>query len=62
MRIIDFIFVLISICSLFRWVDAYGAGKLVSKMEEFASLYGAPFKPAQTLLDMAKDSTKKFHK
>lgn len=46
----------------FRWVDHYGADKLVSKMQSYADLYGAPFKPAQTLLDMAKDPTKKFHK
>ncbi|XP_068620793.1 trifunctional enzyme subunit alpha, mitochondrial [Battus philenor] len=46
----------------FRWVDQYGADKLVKKMEEFQGLYGAPFKPAQTLVDMAKDSSKKFHK
>lgn len=46
----------------FRWVDAYGAGNLVRKMEEFQGLYGAPFKPAQTLVDMAKDSSKKFYK
>lgn len=45
----------------FRWVDHYGANKLVSKMQLYADLYGAPFKPAQTLLDMAKDSSKKFH-
>ncbi|OWR50827.1 hydroxyacyl-coenzyme A dehydrogenase [Danaus plexippus plexippus] len=45
----------------FRWVDQFGAGKLVAKMEEFQALYGAPFKPAQTLVDMAKDSSKKFY-
>ncbi|XP_055593317.1 trifunctional enzyme subunit alpha, mitochondrial [Uranotaenia lowii] len=45
----------------FRWVDQYGADKLVDKMNQYADLYGAPFKPAQTLLDMAKDSSKKFH-
>lgn len=45
----------------FRWVDQYGAAKLVSKMETFSNSYGLPFKPAQTLLDMAKDSSKKFH-
>lgn len=45
-----------------RWVDQYGADKLVKKMEEYQGLYGAPFKPAQTLVDMAKDSSKKFHK
>ncbi|XP_028162724.1 trifunctional enzyme subunit alpha, mitochondrial [Ostrinia furnacalis] len=45
----------------FRWVDQFGADKLVKKMEEFHGLYGAPFKPAQTLIDMAKDSSKKFY-
>ncbi|KAF5288626.1 hypothetical protein FQR65_LT11997 [Abscondita terminalis] len=45
----------------FRWVDSYGAKKLVDKMESFQNLYGAPFKPAQTLVDMAKDPTKKFY-
>lgn len=45
----------------FRWVDQYSAAKLVGKMQSYAELYGAPFQPAQTLLDMAKDSSKKFH-
>ncbi|XP_055711174.1 trifunctional enzyme subunit alpha, mitochondrial [Phlebotomus papatasi] len=46
----------------FRWVDQFSAAKLVDKMLSYADLYGAPFKPAQTLLDMAKDSSKRFHK
>lgn len=46
----------------FRWVDQYSASKLVDKMRGYADLYGAPFQPCQTLLDMAKDSSKKFHK
>ncbi|XP_066262915.1 trifunctional enzyme subunit alpha, mitochondrial [Euwallacea similis] len=45
----------------FRWVDQYGAGKLVSKMEAYQGAYGLPFKPAQTLIDMAKDPSKKFY-
>ncbi|CAG9863338.1 unnamed protein product [Phyllotreta striolata] len=45
----------------FRWVDQYGAAKLVAKMENFQHSYGVPFKPAQTLLDMAKDPSKKFY-
>lgn len=45
----------------FRWVDQYGAAKLVAKMEQFQSAYGLPFKPAQMLVDMAKDPSKKFH-
>ncbi|XP_060522777.1 trifunctional enzyme subunit alpha, mitochondrial [Cylas formicarius] len=45
----------------FRWVDQYGAAKFVSKMEQYQGAYGLPFKPAQTLLDMSKDSAKKFY-
>ncbi|XP_014214551.1 trifunctional enzyme subunit alpha, mitochondrial [Copidosoma floridanum] len=45
----------------FRWVDYYGAHKLVNKMEEFATHYGEPFKPCDLLYDMAKDPQKKFH-
>ncbi|KAK9888809.1 hypothetical protein WA026_001032 [Henosepilachna vigintioctopunctata] len=45
----------------FRWVDYYGAERIVKKMEEFASDYGKPFQPAQTLLDMAKDKSRKFY-
>lgn len=45
----------------FRWVDQYGAAKLVAKMEQYQNSYGLPFKPAQTLLDMAKDVNKKFY-
>lgn len=46
----------------FRWVDQFTAAKLVDKMNYFADIYGVAFKPAQTLVDMAKDSSKKFHK
>ncbi|KAL0101610.1 hypothetical protein PUN28_019028 [Cardiocondyla obscurior] len=45
----------------FRWVDAYGAHRLVKKMEEFQSHYGETFRPCQLLRDMASDSTRKFH-
>lgn len=45
----------------FRWVDQYGAIKLLAKMEEYQTSYGLSFKPAQTILDMAKDPTKKFY-
>lgn len=46
----------------FRWVDQYSARKLVDKMYCFADLYGPPFVPCQTLVGMAKDSSKKFYK
>ncbi|KAG5326879.1 ECHA enzyme, partial [Acromyrmex heyeri] len=45
----------------FRWVDAYGAHRLVKKMEEFQSYYGDSFKPCQLLRDMATDSKRKFY-
>lgn len=45
----------------FRWVDAYGAHRLVRKMEEFRSHYGETFKPCQLLLDVAADPKRKFH-
>lgn len=45
----------------FRWVDQYGAGRLVAKMESYQTAYGLPFKPAQTLIDMAKDPSKRFY-
>lgn len=45
----------------FRWVDWYGADKLVAKMQTFQNDYGAPFEPCQLLLDHAKDKSKKFY-
>lgn len=45
----------------FRFVDHYTAAKLVDKMKSYADLFGAPFQPCQTLLDMAKDPSKKFY-
>ncbi|KAL3280958.1 hypothetical protein HHI36_004183 [Cryptolaemus montrouzieri] len=45
----------------FRWVDYYGADRIVRKMEEFAKDYGTSFQAAQTLLDMSKDKSKKFY-
>ncbi|KAL4630574.1 trifunctional enzyme subunit alpha, mitochondrial-like [Arapaima gigas] len=46
----------------FRFVDAFGADKLVQKMKKFEEVYGNQFTPCQLLLDHAKDSSKKFHK
>ncbi|XP_014256661.1 trifunctional enzyme subunit alpha, mitochondrial [Cimex lectularius] len=45
----------------FRWVDTYGAERLIAKMRTYENVYGAPFTPCQLLLDMAQ-SGKKFHK
>nr|CAG4645367.1 EOG090X01G2 [Lynceus sp. MCZ IZ 141354] len=44
----------------FRFVDSFGADKLVSKMRTYESAYGSSFTPSQLLLDHAKQS-KKFY-
>ncbi|XP_055028669.2 trifunctional enzyme subunit alpha, mitochondrial [Misgurnus anguillicaudatus] len=46
----------------FRFVDNFGADKLVEKMRRYEEVYGNQFTPCQLLLDHAKDSSKKFHK
>ncbi|KAG8180766.1 hypothetical protein JTE90_026236 [Oedothorax gibbosus] len=45
----------------FRYVDTYGADKIVQWMDKFRELYGIQYTPCQLLLDHAKDSSKKFH-
>lgn len=46
----------------FRFVDTYGADKLVKLMEKFQSVIGEKqFQPCQLLLDHAKDPSKRFH-
>ncbi|KAM9356384.1 hydroxyacyl-CoA dehydrogenase trifunctional multienzyme complex subunit alpha b [Pholidichthys leucotaenia] len=46
----------------FRFVDSFGANKLVEKMRQYEAVYGNHFSPCQLLLDHAKDSSKRFHK
>ncbi|KAG7460780.1 hypothetical protein MATL_G00202560 [Megalops atlanticus] len=46
----------------FRFVDTFGADKVVEKMRRFEDVYGNHFTPCQLLLDHAKDASKKFHK
>uniref|UniRef100_A0A8C8IYK2 enoyl-CoA hydratase n=1 Tax=Oncorhynchus tshawytscha TaxID=74940 RepID=A0A8C8IYK2_ONCTS len=46
----------------FRFVDTFGANKLVEKMKRYEEVYGNHFTPCQLLLDHAKDSSKRFHK
>ncbi|XP_030637445.1 hydroxyacyl-CoA dehydrogenase trifunctional multienzyme complex subunit alpha a [Chanos chanos] len=46
----------------FRFVDVFGADKLVHKMKRYEDVYGNQFTPCQLLLDHAKDTSKRFHK
>uniref|UniRef100_A0AAY3ZX45 Trifunctional enzyme subunit alpha, mitochondrial n=1 Tax=Denticeps clupeoides TaxID=299321 RepID=A0AAY3ZX45_9TELE len=46
----------------FRYVDSFGADKIVEKMRRFEDVYGNQFTPCQLLLDHAKDPSKRFHK
>ncbi|XP_023213667.1 trifunctional enzyme subunit alpha, mitochondrial-like [Centruroides sculpturatus] len=45
----------------FRYVDSYGADKIVCFMNEFTELYGPQFEPCQLLKDHANDPSRKFH-
>ena len=45
----------------FRYLDSYGAQKLLSDINRFRETYGEHFEPAPLLQDFAKDPSKKFH-
>jgi enoyl-CoA hydratase/long-chain 3-hydroxyacyl-CoA dehydrogenase len=45
----------------FRFVDSYGAGNLLNKINQFRETYGDHFVPAPLLEDFAKDPTKTFY-
>jgi len=45
----------------FRYVDTFGADKILGFMEKFRMHYGDQFEPCQLLIDHARDRSKKFH-
>ncbi|XP_028730063.1 trifunctional enzyme subunit alpha, mitochondrial [Peromyscus leucopus] len=45
----------------FRFVDLYGAQKVVDRLRKYESAYGIQFTPCQLLLDHANSSSKKFY-
>jgi len=45
----------------FRYVDTFGADRLVGFLEKYRKYYGDQFEPCQLLLDHARDRSKKFH-
>ncbi|XP_025967043.2 trifunctional enzyme subunit alpha, mitochondrial [Dromaius novaehollandiae] len=45
----------------FRYIDSFGANKLVDKLRKYEAVYGSQFTPCQLLLDYASDPSKKFH-
>lgn len=45
----------------FRYVDTFGADRIVGYMEKYRKYYGDQFEPCQLLLDHARDRSKKFH-
>uniref|UniRef100_A0A3Q0SZP5 Hydroxyacyl-CoA dehydrogenase trifunctional multienzyme complex subunit alpha a n=1 Tax=Amphilophus citrinellus TaxID=61819 RepID=A0A3Q0SZP5_AMPCI len=45
----------------FRFVDTFGAERLVSLMKRFEDVYGNQFTPCQLLLDHVKDHSKRFY-
>uniref|UniRef100_A0ABK0LUX1 enoyl-CoA hydratase n=1 Tax=Rattus norvegicus TaxID=10116 RepID=A0ABK0LUX1_RAT len=45
----------------FRFVDLYGAQKVVDRLRKYESAYGTQFTPCQLLRDLANNSSKKFY-
>ncbi len=45
----------------FKYVDTYGADKIVDKMKEYEQIFGSPFTPCDLLVQHAKDKSKKFY-
>lgn len=45
----------------FRYVDTFGADRIVTFMDKYRTYYGEQFKPCDLLLEHARDRSKKFH-
>jgi enoyl-CoA hydratase/long-chain 3-hydroxyacyl-CoA dehydrogenase len=45
----------------FKYVDLYGADRIVNKMREFEKIFGSQFTPCDLLVQHANDKSKKFY-
>lgn len=45
----------------FKFVDLYGAQKIVDRLKAYEQIFGPSFKPCDLLVDHARDSSKKFY-
>lgn len=45
----------------FRFVDLYGAQKIVDRLRKYEAAYGKQFTPCQLLVDHASSPNKKFY-
>lgn len=45
----------------FRFVDLYGAQKVVDRLRRYEAAYGKQFTPCQLLIDHANSPNKKFY-
>jgi len=46
----------------FKFIDLYGASRIVEILRRFEGVYGGSFRPCDLLLEHAKDSSKRFYK
>jgi enoyl-CoA hydratase/long-chain 3-hydroxyacyl-CoA dehydrogenase len=46
----------------FKFIDLYGASRIVEILKRFEGVYGVSFRPCDLLVDHAKDSSKRFYK
>lgn len=58
--VVSFRKVLVFLLGPFRFVDLYGAQKIVDRLRKYEAAYGTQFSPCQLLIDHASSPNKKF--